>query len=99
MADKPVDIHPAALEDFKSAVIWYLERSETAAAKFVDELDRALDLIAESPQRWPRGELGSRKFVLNRFPFAVVFREKLTQVEVLAIAHGYRSPNYWKRRL
>jgi hypothetical protein len=35
MAAKPLDIHPAALEEYKSALA-YLERNETAATKFVE---------------------------------------------------------------
>ena len=80
-------------------MVWYLERSETSATKFVAELDQALALVTESPARWPRGEYATRKFVLRRFPFAVIYREKETVVQVLAIAHGHRRPGYWKGRL
>jgi len=76
-----------------------LERSETAALKFVAELDRAIGLVIESPGRWPGGEHATRKFVLQRFPFAIVYREKEAVVQVLAIAHGHRRPGYWKERL
>jgi hypothetical protein len=58
-----------------------------------------MDLVIKFPQRWPVGEHGSRKFVLRRFPFAVVYREKEAVVQVLAIAHGHRRPWYWKDRL
>ena len=50
MAAKPLEIHPSALSDLKSALVWYLERSETAAAKFADEVDRAVGLVIESRQ-------------------------------------------------
>jgi hypothetical protein len=66
MATKSLDIHPSALEEAKSAVQWYLVRNETAATKFLAELDKALDLIMGSPTRWPRGEHATRKFVLRR---------------------------------
>ena len=99
MAAKPLDIHPAALREFQSAVVWYLERSAPAAINFVEEVDRAIELILEAPSRWPRGEHKTRKFVLNRFPFAIIYREKDLVVELLAIAHGHRHPSYWKRRL
>jgi len=99
MAAKPLEIHPSALAELKSATSWYLERNETAANKFVAELDRAMALLAATPRRWPSGEYGSRKFVLRRFPFAIFYREKETIVQVLAIAHGHRRPGYWKDRL
>ena len=99
MAAKALEIHPSALSDLKSAIGWYLERSEPAAVEFAAEMDRAVALVVESPARWPTGEHGTRKFILNRFPFAVVYREKQTSIQILAIAHGHRNPDYWKGRL
>jgi len=99
MAAKALDLHPAALEEWKSAVAWYLERNESAAVNFVAEVEQAKDLIVASPHRWPKGLHGTRKFVLRRFPFAIVYRERETDVQVLAIAHGHRRPGYWKNRL
>ncbi len=99
MDAKALEIHPSALSDLKSAIAWCLERSEPAAVEFAAEVDRAVALVVESPARWPSGEHGTRKFVLNRFPFAVVYREKLTSIRILAVAHGHRNPEYWKGRL
>ncbi|MBI3644355.1 MAG: type II toxin-antitoxin system RelE/ParE family toxin [Acidobacteriales bacterium] len=99
MAAKPLEIHAAALAELKSAVSWYLERNQTAALNFVSELDRALDRVLKSPGRWPAGERATRKFVLQRFPFAVIYRETEETIQVLAIAHGHRRPGYWKERL
>jgi len=99
MAGKRIDIHPAALAELKSAVEWYLERSEPAAEDFVAEVDRAIALVVESPRRWPVGEYNTRRFVLQRFPFAVAYRERDSVVQILAFAHGHRRPGYWKERL
>ncbi len=99
MAAKTLQIHPSALADLKSAVMWYLQHSDTAAKKFVAEVDRAVGLIVEAPSRWPIGERGTRRFILNRFPFAVVYREKRDAVQILALAHGHRNPEYWGDRL
>jgi plasmid stabilization system protein ParE len=99
MAVKALELHPAALEELRSAVVWYRERNQSAAINFAAELDRAIDLVASSPERWPRGEHGTRKFVLQRFPFAIVYREKEDVIQVLAVAHGHRRPGYWKARL
>jgi plasmid stabilization system protein ParE len=99
MAVKLLDLHPAALEEWKSAVAWYLERNETAAVNFVAELDHAVDLIAASPGRWPKGLRGTRRFVLQRYPFAIIYRERAADIQIVAIAHGHRRPSYWKNRL
>lgn len=99
MAVKALEIHPSALLDLKSAVMWYVERSKAAGQRFVDEVERGVALILESPNMWPAGQNGTRKFVLTRFPYAIVYREKLVSIEILAIAHGHRNPDYWKNRL
>jgi plasmid stabilization system protein ParE len=98
MAVKRLEIHPAALEEFKSALVWYRERSVTAAGNFVAELDTAIDSVVQSPKRWPIGDHGTRKFVMQRFPFAVIYRETEAGIQIVAIAHGHRRPGYWKKR-
>lgn len=50
MVAKPLQIHPAALEELQSALVWYRERSETAAENFAAELDRAIDPGPKVPQ-------------------------------------------------
>ena len=58
-----------------------------------------VDRILAAPERWPAGPYGTRKFLLHRFPFAVVYRELPSAIQVLAVAHGHRRPGYWKTRI
>jgi plasmid stabilization system protein ParE len=78
--------------------MWYRERSEIAAAAFVAELDRAVEQISNNPERWPRHGHDTRRFVLRRFPFSVIYRIASAEAEIIAVAHGRRRPNYWKGR-
>jgi len=70
-----------------------------AADAFVAELDRGVAAIGEAPARWPRHLGKTRRFVMRRFPFIVVYRELQDRVEVVAVAHAKRRPGYWKGRL
>jgi plasmid stabilization system protein ParE len=99
MAASRVEIHPSALAELKSAVTWYMQRNEAAVLNFASELDRALTLIVSAPRRWPAGEHHTRKFVLQRFPYAIFYREREDAIQIVAIAHGSRRPWYWKDRL
>ncbi len=92
-------IHPAALEEAEKATRWYRERSARSAAQFVEEVNHAMDRILAAPRRWPAGPYGTHKFLLHRFPFAVVYRELPSAIQVLAVAHGHRCPGYWKTRI
>lgn len=99
MANKKVEFHEAASLELEAAFDWYLERSEPAASRFMAELSRAIAKIGEAPERWPGGKHGTRKFLLQRFPFAVVYRELPSSIQVVAVAHGHRRPGYWRERL
>jgi plasmid stabilization system protein ParE len=99
MAGKNVEFHEEASAEYEAAFDWYYARSVMAASKFAEELTRAIGIVAEAPRRWPDGIHGTRKFLLRRFPFSVVYRELPSVIQVLAIAHGRRRPGYWKERL
>ena len=99
MSAKPVEYHQGALADVKSAVAWYRKRSPKAASDFVEELRRGTDTIRETPERWPMGKNDTRRFLLWRFPFAIVYSEQESVVMVWAVAHGSRRPDYWAHRV
>jgi plasmid stabilization system protein ParE len=99
MASKQVEFHEAASLEFEAAFAWYFERSKRAAFRFALEVERAIATIADAPERFPAGISNTRRFLLQRFPFAVVYRELPYVIQVLAVAHGRRRPGYWKMRV
>lgn len=50
MAAKPVEFHEDADAEYDHALGWYLERSQSAASDFADELNRAVEMIADAPR-------------------------------------------------
>jgi plasmid stabilization system protein ParE len=98
MASKKVEFHEEAALEYEAALEWYLGRSVLAASKFGEALSRGIDMIVDAPHRWLKGSHGTRRFLLQRFPFAIVYRELLTAIQVVAIAHARRKPGYWKQR-
>ena len=86
MAAKPVRFHEQADAEYEDALDWYLARSPQAATEFAEELTRAVELIAGAPHRWARDRAGTRRFLLHRFPFALIYRELPSIVQVLAVA-------------
>jgi toxin ParE1/3/4 len=94
-----VEFTPEALREIDDAFERYLEESRRAAEAFVREVDRAVALIASSPTIWPYFEAGTRRYVLRKFPYNIVYREISIGIEVVAVAHHKRRPRYWIRRL
>ena len=99
MSAKGVEYHQEAIADVKSAVNWYRKRSPRLALDFIEELNRAADIVREAPERWPIGKNHTRRFLLWRFPFAIIYSEQQSVVTIWAVAHGSRRPEYWSHRL
>ena len=98
MPPRPIELHPEAIAEAQAAVRWYRQRSESAAVRFVEEMDAAVDRVAASPQRGAPFAEGVRRILLHRFPFAVIYQEKADVIEIIAVAHGKRKPGYWRGR-
>lgn len=95
-----VEFHEEASAEYDAAFDWYLERSPDAALKFDSEVNRAVAQISESPKRWALGAHLTRRFLLRRFPFVLIYRERASgNVQIVAVAHTSRKPRYWKVRL
>lgn len=99
-----VRLHPGASADLSSAGDWYEQQVPGLGADLADEVDRALEAIAEQPLTWPLwpgvgAAAGVRRFLLARFPFATGYIVEEREVIVLALAHLRRRPGYWLERL
>ncbi len=96
-----LEFHPDAALEARAAVDWYRARSERAADLLIAEIELATNRIRQSPTRFPRHTSGTRRYLLRRFPFLVIYRIPKTPdaaILVLAVAHGRRRPHYWKER-
>jgi plasmid stabilization system protein ParE len=94
----PVELHPEAARELEEAVDWYAERSPQAGDALAREVTRALTLIAAEPHLWPSFGAGTRRYLLGRFPYSIVYRIGEGFIEVVAVAHHKRRSGYWRDR-
>jgi plasmid stabilization system protein ParE len=73
-----------AVVEAEAAARWYAERSPTASARFSAELDEAEAAILERPEACPSGDAGTRRYLLRRFPFGVVYRVEDSRILIVA---------------
>ncbi|WP_448040205.1 type II toxin-antitoxin system RelE/ParE family toxin [Bradyrhizobium liaoningense] len=88
----------AARADLVDAVRWYDIHAPHAVPQFRDALRAALIRIAEHPRQFPSAYKDTRRAMLRRFPYIVVFRELHDAVYVIAVFHTSRDPLVWQRR-
>ena len=93
-----LEFHPLALREAEVATQWYLNRSPVAADGFIEEMQGAAQAISAAPLRHAAYLHGTRRYLLKKYPYLVVFRVTETAIRVLAVAHGRRRPGYWRGR-
>ena len=91
-------LHPDAESELNEALTFYFEESESAAHHFAHVVIAAFRMIAEQPTRWPKLNRRHRSYILERFPYSVVYTIEPTHVEIVAVAHAKRKPGYWRHR-
>lgn len=94
-----VEIHPEVYKEIDASKQWYDEQSMGLGGRFLDEVDRAMEAISMSPEIWPPYVSGTRRFLLHRFPFAIVYFYTESKVKVIALMHFRRKPGYWGKRV
>jgi plasmid stabilization system protein ParE len=88
----------AARADLVDAVRWYDTHAPHVVPQFRDALRAALTRISENPKQFPPALENTRRALLRRFPYILVFREMDEVVYVVAVFHTSRDPLIWKRR-
>jgi len=96
---KRVEFLPVALDEVEEGAAWYRERDPRVSRAFAAEVDRAVELISESPQRWPAYHHGTYRVLLEKYPYSLVYRDEPDRVLVVALAHFKKKPGYWHQRL
>ncbi|MCP4344654.1 MAG: type II toxin-antitoxin system RelE/ParE family toxin [Desulfobacterales bacterium] len=95
---KPVIIHKDAKSELFEAIAWHDAKSYRLGLDFAREVERAIQYIREDPKRWPEKKNKTRRYLLQKFPYAIFYIDRKDDIWVVAIAHTKRKPYYWKKR-
>jgi len=88
----------AARADLVEAVHWYDTHAPQVVPQFRGALRTALSRIAENPKQFPPSFKNTRRALLRRFPYIIVFRETQDAIYVVAVFHTSRNPLIWQGR-
>jgi plasmid stabilization system protein ParE len=85
--------------DIADAIDWYEEQSPGLGRRFYDDVQRVIGRIANNPLQYAIAYRTSRRALLRRFPYALVFRAEGDEVRLLGCFHTSRSPRKWQARV
>ena len=85
-----------AEEEIFEAVRFYHENAGSLAAEFYEEFKRCREEIERFPEFWKLVGGGYRRKLMERFPYAVIYRIADDVILIVALAHTSRRPDYWR---
>jgi plasmid stabilization system protein ParE len=90
--------HPHARAEASSAIAYYAEADAEVAKQFLNELEDTINRIQNMPEAWSKHIAGTRRCLLHRFPYGVIYLVESNAIEIAAVMHLHRRPGYWLSR-
>jgi plasmid stabilization system protein ParE len=89
-----------ASDELIDAVRWYEARRPGLGGEFFDAVAETLTLIEARPEvgSVSRDDPRTRRVLVPRFPYQVVYRLRPTEIVIVAVGHLRRRPGYWENR-
>ena len=93
-----VSFHRLAERELTEAAQYYDSERPGLGAAFLNEIQRCIRSILDSPEAAPIVAGSVRRRLARRFPYAVLYSVKPAEIRILAIMHLKRRPMYWVGR-
>ena len=94
-----VIVRPEAENDIRDAFTWYENKREGLGYNFLLPVEAGLRFIERNPEIFPMEYKGTRKHLIRRFPYKIIYITEGKKIIVLAIIHHKRNPLLIKKRI
>jgi hypothetical protein len=91
--------HPDAEIELNQAVDYYNDCQPSLGWDFSREVYCAIQNILAYPQAWTPLSKNTRRCLVNRFPFGVIYQIIQNHIFIIAIMQLNRKPGYWHKRI
>ncbi len=95
---KNARFHDEARLEFFDQITFYEEAQAGLGQRFRAEVEAAVALASSMPLAGSPYKFGTRRVFPKKFPFAVVYTVRQSEIVILAITHFKRRPGYWGGR-
>jgi hypothetical protein len=93
-----IRILSCAEREFAEAVDYYNSERPGLGYEFAAEVQKTFERIGSFSEAWPRFSERSRRCVLSRFPYGVLYQIRPDCILVVAIMHLRRNLKVWQDR-
>jgi len=88
-----------AEEELDEAVNYYNDQMPGLGSQFYQEVNQAIDRIIKFPNAWTEVGKYARRYLLRRFPYALLYSKENGDIIILAVANLHRDPDYYRDRI
>lgn len=92
-------IRPEAENDLKEAFSWYESNRSGLGFEFIIQVDAGLKFLKENPLCHPIEFNDTRKHLVRRFPYKIIYLVQNEKIIVLAVLHEKRNPSLLMNRI
>lgn len=90
--------HAEAAQEYIAAVAYYNSRADGLGAEFVLAVEAAIAKAMAHPTAWTAMSANTRRCLLERFPYGVIYEIDDGTLYVVAVMPLKRRPDYWQER-
>ena len=94
-----VIVRPEAEDDLKEAFYWYEDKRTGLGYDFLLQVDAGINFIYRNPEIHSIEYKGTRKHLIKRFPYKIIYLVEEEKIIILAVMHGKRRPDLIKKRI
>jgi len=90
--------HAAAEAELNQAVDYYNACRPDLGWDFAQEVHLAIQSILAHPEAWTPLSKHTRRCLVRRFPYGVIYQMLGDTIRIIAVMHLNRRPGYWRDR-
>jgi plasmid stabilization system protein ParE len=91
--------HPKARAELIESAKYYETQQTGLGKRFLAAVRDSINRIERHPLLYHIVEGEMRQCKVRRFPYGIIFRLGPGQIEIVAVMHFHRKPEYWQSRL
>ncbi len=84
--------------DIRETINSYNKKRTNLGFEFSDEILRTIEIIKDFPEAWPQISLRTRRSLVNRFPYGIIYQLSKDKLLIIAVMHLHGKPNSWRKR-
>lgn len=96
---RAVQLLPEAERELEEAFWWYERQRSGLGLEFLLAFDAAVESLRRLPEGHELVALRTRKALLRRFPYLVLYAVEAERLVITAVFHGRRDPRRWSDRV